>query len=353
MYNSVFNSQGCPDSNLIENEMYNLKAKLDSIAMYDGNGNPFWSARDLQSLLGYVKWQKFEPVVQTAIQNCIESGFNPNYQFVYISPEDAEKFDFGGAAKIKIGHGYKYVSDYHLTRYACKLITQNGDPRKKEIACAKTYFALATDKLEDMQDMSKFIHRETYREGLKESEKGLSSALYNSGISGSGMAQVRSSGDSVYFGGNNTAQMKDILGVPKNRSINDFLGNVPSLFKAAAAAASEYNIGNANEINIDIATDIHNRSNKVERDAMIELVGIAPEDFPAEEDYNKIKRKANKLNDKIEKGADYYIDPSLEDSNNSPITENEFNYFVSRGYVFIKTSDLIFYRMYGCLPQDA
>lgn len=245
MYNSVFNSQGCPDSNLIENEMYNLKAKLDSIAMYDGNGNPFWSARDLQSLLGYVEWRKFEGIIKVSIQNCIESGFNPNYQFVYISPEDAEKFDFGG---------------------------------------------------------------------------------------------------------NNTAHMKDILGVPKNRSINDFLGNVPSLFKAAA---SEYNIGNVNEINIDIATDIHNRSNKVERDAMIELVGISPEDFPAEEDYNKIKRKANKLNDRIEKGADYYIDPSLEDSNNSPITENEFNYFVSRGYVFIKTSDLIFYRMYGCLPQDA
>ncbi len=100
-------------------------------------GAEYWSARDLQSILGYVKWHRFEDAIKRAIISCEKSGNNPKYHFT------------AAGKMVSLGSGsVREAADYHLSRFACYLIAQNGDPRKPEIAQAQKYFAIQTRRQE-------------------------------------------------------------------------------------------------------------------------------------------------------------------------------------------------------------
>jgi DNA-damage-inducible protein D len=179
------------------------------------DGVECWFARDLQTPLGYDKWENFYNVIQKAKIACENAGNIIDDHFL-----DVRKMvDIGSQAT-------REIDDVILTRYACYLIAQNGDPRKDEIAFAQTYFALQTRKQELLEERLRLAERLRAREKLVTSEIELSKLIYERGVDESGFGRIRSKGDAAMFGGYNTRQMKYRLSIPQNRPLADFLPTV-------------------------------------------------------------------------------------------------------------------------------
>lgn len=204
-----------------------LKQIFDDYA-HTIEGVEVWFARDLQKLLGYDKWQRFQGVIAKAEIACEQAGNNPADHFT------------GAGKMVKIGsETQREVKDYLLTRYACYLVAQNGDPRKKEIAFAMTYFAVQTRKMEVLQQRFGEIERLFAREELTEQEKILAKISFERGVDDTGMRRIRSKGDKALFS-LTTAQMKAKLNVPQGRPLADFLPRVTIAGKAFATELTNY-----------------------------------------------------------------------------------------------------------------
>ncbi len=195
------------------------------------DGIEFWFARDLQNLLGYTEWRKFQNVIEKAKEACKNSGYNIKDHFV-----DAAKM-------VKIGsEAEREIEDVMLTRYACYLIAQNGDPRKEEIAFAQSYFAIQTRKQELIEQRVALIERLNARKKLVASETELSKLIYERGVDDDGFARIRSKGDQVLFGGYNTAQIKRKFGIPQHKPLADFLPTITITAKNLATEITNFSI---------------------------------------------------------------------------------------------------------------
>ena len=191
----------------------------------------FWFARDLQEPLGYSEWRNFEIVIQKAITSCDNSGYNHNDHFVGINK------------MVTLGSGsQREIHDYMLTRFACYLIAQNGDPRKEQIAFAQSYFAIQTRKQELIESRMKLHARLEARERLRESEKELSQNIYERGVDERGFAIIRSKGDAALFGGKTTKMMKEKYGIVKSRPLADFLPTLTIAAKNLATEMTNHNV---------------------------------------------------------------------------------------------------------------
>lgn len=196
------------------------------------NGIEFWFARDIQHLLGYSEWRNFQKVIVKAKTSCEATDNNISDHFV-----DVNKM-------VKLGSGSeREIEDSMLTRYACYLIAQNGDPRKESIAFAQNYFAVQTRKLEVIEQRIKDWERLQARQKLTLSEKELSELIYEKTRNDKNFALIRSKGDQTLFG-KSTQQMKNLLGVPKGRALADFL---PTITIKAKDFATEITVFNTKE----------------------------------------------------------------------------------------------------------
>ena len=249
---------------------------------HEKEGVEFWFARDLQSLLGYVEWRKFKGVIERAKESCINSGHKAADHFV------------GAAKMVKIGsEAEREVEDILLTRYACYLIAQNGDPRKEEIAFAQSYFAVQTRKQELIEQRIALQERLQARNRLTASETELSRLIYERGVDDAGFARIRSKGDEALFGGYDTKQMKTRLNVPQSRPLADFLPTVTVAAKNFATEITNFNVKQNDLTGEGKITDEHVKNNKEMRKVLTKNK-IQPENLPPEEDIKILERKVKK-----------------------------------------------------------
>ncbi len=250
------------------------------------DGVECWFARDLQTPLGYDKWENFFKVIQKAKSACKNAGNIVADHFL-----DVRKM-------VTIGsQATREIDDIILTRYACYLIAQNGDPRKDEIAFAQTYFALQTRKQELLEEHLRLAERLRAREKLVTSEIELSKLIYERGVDESGFGRIRSKGDAAMFGGFNTRQMKYRLSIPQNRPLADFLPTVTITAKNLATEITNYNVQQQNLQGEPKIINEHVKNNAAIRKTLIER-GIKPENLPPEEDIKKLERRLDSENKK-------------------------------------------------------
>lgn len=255
-----------------------LTSTFEGHAQQTDNGVEYWLARDIQHLLGYSKWENFLNVVDKAKTACEVSGHVVANHF----PDVRKMVDLGSGSQ-------REVEDLMLTRYACYLIAQNGDPRKAEIAFAQTYFAVQTRKAELIEQRLLEAERVRARKKLITSEKELSEVIFEQTGGTQDFAMIRSKGDQALFG-KSTQAMKAQWMVPDSRPLADF---APTIILKAKDFAAEITIFNARQHQLgnekQIATE-HVSNNLAVRKALVDR-GIRPETLLAAEDVKKVERR--------------------------------------------------------------
>ena len=255
----------------------------------EDSGVEFWLARDLQEVLGYHTWRSFEQVLEKAVTACQNAGYNPSDHFAEIS----KMVPLGSGAEREVG-------DYMLTRYACYLIAQNGDPTKAPIAFAQTYFAIQTRKQELIEKRLAEIERLSARKKLTVSEKELSGIIFERVGDERSFGRIRSRGDQALFGGRTTQQMKERLSVPDSRPLADFLPTITIKAKDFANEITNFNI-KREDLRAEGSIAYEHIKNNAEVRKLLGKRGIVPEQLPPSEDIKKIERRVESEQKKLPK----------------------------------------------------
>ena len=267
-----------------------MKKTFDDIMHTTEDGSvEFWYARELMECLGYATWRRFKEAIDRAKESCESAGIEVSDHFA------------GAGKMIDLPKGAKReVDDILLTRYACYLIAQNGDPRKEEIAFAQSYFAVQTRKQELIEERIAYIERTEARGKLRESEKRLSQNIYERGVDDAGFGRIRSRGDQALFGGKSTQDMKKKLGVSDKRPLADFLPTLTIAAKNLATEMTNYNVEEKDLQGEGAITTEHVQNNLSVRE-MLGTRGIKPEELPPSEDIKKLERRVKSQEKKLAK----------------------------------------------------
>ena len=265
-----------------------IKEQFDLVIHSDDTAKiEFWYARELMPLLGYERWENFDKAISRAMDSCETGGVEVSDHF----REVTKLIETGKSA-------HRLIKDYMLTRYACYLIAQNGDPKKEEIAFAQSYFAVQTRKQELIEERILLIERTEARGRLRESEKRLSQNIYERGVDDAGFGRIRSKGDQALFGGHTTMEMKARLGVKDNRPLADFLPALTIAAKNLATEMTNYNVEEKDLQGERAITGEHVQNNLSVRE-MLNQRGIKPEELPPSEDIKKLERRVKSQEKKL------------------------------------------------------
>jgi len=275
-------------------KIHQYKSAFDQIAKEvkddDGNSIEVWYARELQQQLGYARWENFVVAIGRAIDSCKTLGVNVDDHFREVTK------------MVGLGSGsQRPIPDFMLTRYACYLIAQNGDPKKEEVAFAQSYFAVQTRKAELIEERLNEIARLDTRERLRASEKQLSRNIFQRGVDDRGFGRIRSKGDQALFGGLTTEQMKQRLGI-KSGALADRLPTLTIAAKNLATEMTNYNVEQKDLQGERSITAEHVQNNRSVR-GMLGQRGIKPEQLPAAEDIKKVERRVAKDEKEMQKAT--------------------------------------------------
>ena len=258
--------------------IHSLTDSFEAHAQQTESGVLFWLARDIQHLLGYSEWRNFTAVISKAKTACEVSGHAILDHFVDVNktiqmPKGAEK----------------EVEEIMLSRYACYLIAQNGDPRKQEIAFAQTYFAIQSRRAELIEQRLLEAERISARKKLTSTEKELSQVIYEQTGGNQDFALIRSKGDHALFG-KSTQAMKAQWKVPDSRPLADFAPTIILKAKDFAAEITIFNVKQNRLTSEGAISSEHVTNNEAVRKTLLER-GIRPESLPAAEDVKKVERR--------------------------------------------------------------
>lgn len=258
--------------------IHSLTTTFEEHAQETDQGVVFWLARDVQQLLGYFEWRNFTAVIVKAKTACEVGGHSVPDHFVDVT----KMVDLGSGSQ-------REVEDVMLSRFACFLIAQNGDPRKEAIAFAQTYFAVQTRRAELIEQRILEVERVNARAKLTQTEKELSAVIYEQTGGNEDFATIRSKGDSALFG-RSTQAMKVRWNVPANRPLADY---APTIVLKAKDFATEITIHNARSKGMTTERSIaaeHVENNQAVRNTLLSR-GITPETLPPAEDVKKVERR--------------------------------------------------------------
>ncbi|MCL2875833.1 MAG: DNA damage-inducible protein D [Betaproteobacteria bacterium] len=286
---------------MTDNAIQSLKTRFDALSQRIPDENiEFWFARDLMEPLGYSRWENFQTAIERAIESCRSTGYDPDNHFR------------GATKMVRVGSGAERpVEEFMLTRYACYLVAQNGDPRKQPIAFAQSYFALQTRKQELIEDRMRLQARLDARERLRESEKTLSQNIYERGVDDAGFGRIRAQGDAALFGGNTTQMMKERYGIVQTRPLADFLPTLSIAAKNLATEMTNHNVMQDDLQGERAITREHVQNNHSVRE-MLGQRGIKPEQLPAQEDIKKLERRVKSDEKRLEKQSGKLPKPDTE-----------------------------------------
>lgn len=251
---------------------------FDDYSHKDENDIEYWLARDIMRPLGYSRWENFHEAIKRAMVSCETAKTPVENHFREVTK------------MVKSGVASKPVNDFMLTRFACYLVAQNGDPRKDEIALAQAYFAIQTRKQEAIEQRVAEIQRIQSRKALAEAEKQLAGIAFERGVDSRGFARIKSRGDKALFGGHDTRAMKKRLNVPEKSALADHLSSVAISAKNLAASMTTYNVERHDLSGTTAIENEHVGNNVSVRSTLLER-GIKPENLPAEEDTKKVERR--------------------------------------------------------------
>jgi DNA-damage-inducible protein D len=258
-------------------------------ACYEYKNVECWSARELLEIFNYTEWRNFLKVIEKAREACRNAGEAVSNHFV-----DANKMvDVGSGAQ-------REIQDIALTRYACYLVAQNGDPVKPSVAFAQTYFAVQTRRQEIIEKRLLDVARVAARDKLSRSEKKLSGIIYERGVDEKGFATIRYKGDQALFGGFGTGEMKRKLDIPDNRPLADFLPTLTIKAKDFATELTSHNVVEKDLKGQQSISDEHVENNHAVRKMLVER-GVKPEALPPAEDVKKVQRRLDTEEKKLVK----------------------------------------------------
>jgi DNA-damage-inducible protein D len=243
-------------------------------------GAEYWNARDLQPLLGYNQWRSFDNAIIKAIVSCEQSGNTPEYHFAR-----ARKPIVGGKGAVQ------EVVDYHLSRFACYLIAQNGDPRKPEIANAQKYFAVQTRRQEITDALAADRERLELRKQASEEFRALSGAARDAGVQNRMFGIFHDAGYKGLYGGKGVDDIKKFKGIDNRENLMDRM-NTTEL------AANQFRMTQAREKlqkesikGQEQAVQTHKKVGQEVREAIKRIGGTLPEHIPPAEHIKRVKKR--------------------------------------------------------------